>query len=275
MKKIELIDFLKGYSIVTIILFHYCQFLNLPSPFDKLIFFGGTGIHLFIVLSGLGLFMSFLHRPLNYSSFLRKRMGKIYFPYIIIVLLSAAIALIIPIYKNSIYALGGHILLYKMFDETIIGSYGYQLWFVSMILQFYLIFHLLVWLNRITKRDSLFILIGIIISLGWSVFITYIGVSELRIWNSFFLQYLWEFCLGMVIAKMIFNGRDFTPYAQKYRLLFVGVSCCIIYASLTLIPGGYGKLFNDIPALFGYSCIALFFYLLKNPLINSFFLFSF
>ena len=52
MKHYEIIDFLKGYSIFTIVVFHYLQFLGLPHPLSELINFGGTGVHLFVLLSG-------------------------------------------------------------------------------------------------------------------------------------------------------------------------------------------------------------------------------
>ena len=124
--RVEIIDFLKGYAIFTIMAFHFLAFADFPAPWNLMIWFGGTGIHLFILLSGFGLYYSYLKRPLTWWPFIRKRAVKIYIPYILVVLISALIAVFVPVYVNSWYALGGHILLYKMFDEQIVGSYGFQ-----------------------------------------------------------------------------------------------------------------------------------------------------
>jgi len=142
-KKIEIVEFLKGFSIFTIIIYHLLQTLKMQDISGKLIAFGGIGVHLFVLLSGFGLYLSHINKPLPFLDFLKKRFTKVYFPYIIIVFGSAIIAIIIPIFKNSLYAFFGHVFLYKMFDESIIGSYGYPLWFISMIIQFYLVFTLL------------------------------------------------------------------------------------------------------------------------------------
>lgn len=126
-----------------------------------------------------------------------KRISKVYIPYIIIVIISAIISLIIPIFKNSWYALGGHVFLYKMFDETIIGSYGYPLWFISMIIQFCFVFKLLVGLKTLVG-DRWFLIITTIASFSWIAFIIIIDKETERVWNSFFLRYVWEFAIGMV-----------------------------------------------------------------------------
>lgn len=273
MKRLEIVDFLKGYSIFTIMIFHYLLFLNLNDPYNKLIFFGGTGIHLFILLSGFGLYYSFKNKPLSYPAFLKRRFSKVYFPYIFVVLISAFISLFIPIYENSLYALGGHIFLYKMFDESIIGSYGYQLWFISMIFQFYLTFHLIIWIKSKLK-PGLFFISALLISLCWALFIFLINKGDQRVWNSFFLQYLWEFALGILIADMVHNNKKISSkLTNQFSLIAIGLISCGIYAMLALKGGNWGKLFNDIFALTGYSLLAVFLYKLNIKLINRVFLF--
>jgi peptidoglycan/LPS O-acetylase OafA/YrhL len=274
MKRIELVEFLKGYSILTIILFHFLQRLQIPNIGGKLIGFGGTGVHLFILLSGFGLYYSHVHKPLGFIAFLKKRISKIYFPYIAIVLVSALITLFIPIYQNSWYALGGHIFLYKMFDESIIGSYGYPLWFISMIIQFYLVFNLLVWF-KVKIGNKWFIVICLIISLLWTGLVIGLGKETLRVWNSFFLRYLWEFAIGMVIAyEFKRNNYQFKISIKTSYILIIGLVNCALYAGLALKGGEIGKMTNDIPALIGYSSLAIWVYLAGIKVINSFFLYT-
>ncbi len=274
MRRLEIIQFLKGYAIFSIIIFHYLQTLKFPRPFNQLIFFGGTGVHLFILLSGFGLYLSYLNKPLTYPVYLKKRMGKIYTPYILVILISAFISLFIPVYENSLYALGGHIFLYKMFDESIMGSYGYPLWFISTILQFYLVFYVLVFFaKRLTNIQFLIICLGL--SLVWTFIVLSINQESQRVWNSFFLRYLWEFGLGMVIAFRLKQNNYQLPFKVKPAyVLVIGVANCVLYAALALKGGNIGKMINDVPALIGYSSIALWVYQLRLQIVNKFFAFT-
>ena len=56
----EYIQFAKGYAIFTIMLFHVLQRLVLPEILQKAIVFGGTGVHLFFLLSGFEFISEFL-----------------------------------------------------------------------------------------------------------------------------------------------------------------------------------------------------------------------
>ena len=274
MKKLDIVDFLKGFSILTIVLYHYLNKIDLPSFLLTTIRFGGTGIHLFIFISGFGLYLSHLRKAISYPAFLKRRLSKVYIPYIIIVLISALIALIIPIYDNSFYALGGHLLFYKMFDESIIGSYGYPLWFISMMMQFYLAFPLILWLRKVFSGHS-FLVASFIISLSWSALVLYMGNESLRIWNSFFLQYLWEFALGFSVAKWLQKKNyQFELKIRPWQSLSLGLLASGIYAAAALKGGDQAMLFNDLPALFGYSLLAIWLYQVANNKIKSFFLFT-
>lgn len=274
MKRLEIVEFLKGYSIFTIIVFHYLQVLDLPHPYNQFIFFGGTGVHLFILLSGFGLYLSYLTRPLDYICYLRKRISKIYIPYILVIVLSAFLSFFIPLYENSFYAFGGHIFLYKMFDESIMGTYGYPLWFMSMILQFYILFYALVFMARRLSNTS-FLVVCTTLSLLWMTMVIVIGKGEERVWNSFFLRYLWEFALGMVMAdRFVRNNYQARLKLKPAFFLIIGVLNCALYAFLAMKGGVVGKMFNDIPALIGYASIAVWFYLIRIDVINQFFVFT-
>ncbi len=247
--------------------------MSLPDLMSKIINFGGTGIHLFILMSGYGLYFSYLRKPLSYTQFMKRRFIRLYIPYIFVVLISAFLAIFIPIYKNSLYALGGHIFMYKMFDESIMGSYGYPLWFISMIFQFYFIFHILVWIkNRI--NDNLFLIGSVIISLSWSLVVILLNKETMRIWNSFFLQYIWEFALGIVIASWVYHKKKKVSFFERKLVLFTfGIINCMIYALMAIKGGEAGKMLNDIFALFGYTSLAIWLYLLRVKLVNVFFVF--
>jgi peptidoglycan/LPS O-acetylase OafA/YrhL len=272
-KRFEIVDFLKGYSIFATMTFHYCRHLHISNPLGGILSVGGTGVHLFIVLSGFGLYYSYIRKPLTYSVFLKKRISKVYVPYIFIVLLSAFISLFIPIYQNSLYALGGHVFLYKMFDESIVGSYGYSLWFISMILQFYFTFFIIIWLKSKLKNRA-FLLTGLLISISWAIIIILLNKQGERVWNSFFLQYFWEFSLGMVLAELMFKDEKLIEKSTNQLFLFtVGSISCVLCGLLALKAGDAGRLFNDLFALVGSGFLVIFLFNLKIKPINRFFLF--
>ena len=78
LQKLDIVNFLRGYSIFTIVLMYLIQSYSLPTWAMKAISFGGAGVHVFILCSGFGLYLSYLNKPLIYKDFLRKRFGRIY-----------------------------------------------------------------------------------------------------------------------------------------------------------------------------------------------------
>lgn len=272
-KWLDILDYLKGVSILSIILLHSFQLVDLPPLGKKLIQFGGTGIHVFIFVSGFSLYLSHLSKPLSFWLFIKKRFLKIYIPVILSVSIIALVSLTVPLYSSSLYAYLGHIFLYKMFDERIMGSYGYHFWFISLIISLYLVF-----LPIVKAKDSLptriFIVLSFVISLTWSLLIISIGKQEIRIWNSFFLQYLWEFCLGICLADL-YKKKNMKFWSQKLiTTLITAVVSLILYAVLPLKFGSVGKVLNDIPALVGYMSLSIFVYNANLPFVNQFFTYT-
>ena len=54
MKRLKLIDFLRGYSIFTIVMMHLCMGYT-SGTMSKALAFGGAGVHVSILCSGFGL----------------------------------------------------------------------------------------------------------------------------------------------------------------------------------------------------------------------------
>jgi peptidoglycan/LPS O-acetylase OafA/YrhL len=271
--KIEVIDFIRGYSILSIVLFHYCQGIAVSPFFFRAINFGGTGIHTFLFASGFGLYLSHLQRPLAFPDFLKKRFTKIYVPYIIIVSLTALISLLIPLYENSWNNYFSHVFLYKMFSNHLIGTYGYQLWFISTIIQFYFFFPLVAGIRTRFPGIS-FLVVGLIISWAWAAVVLFLGKEELRNWNSFFLIYIWEFMLGMYCAdRYLKNGYAFWNIT-RFRLIAIAVIGIGLYSLMAIQFGRAGKIFNDLPGLFGYAALCILIYSLQFKIVNRFILFT-
>ncbi len=56
-QRFELVDFLKGFSISTIVLMHLLQ-PHFTGLMNKALSLGGAGVHVFILCSGFGLYQS-------------------------------------------------------------------------------------------------------------------------------------------------------------------------------------------------------------------------
>ena len=92
---------------------HLVQAYPLPGFLMKATSFGGTGVHVFILCSGFGLYLSSLHKPLKYGKFLKSRFSKVYIPYVLVVLISALYFGIVC-GQDVLMPLLGSVFLFKM-----------------------------------------------------------------------------------------------------------------------------------------------------------------
>lgn len=114
----------------------------------------------------------------------------------------------------------------------------------------------------------------LVISLLWSTTVGISGFEEERPWGSFFLQYLWEFELGMWIAErcMKAGGEKFMDVCTyKWWWLLLGAIGGMGLSAFMAWNGGILKLYNDIPSLVGYLSIALLIYKVGVMVVNRFF----
>lgn len=265
MKKLDIVNFLRGYSIFTIVLMHLVQSYPLPDWLMKATAFGGAGVHVFILCSGFGLYLSYLNKPLKYKDFLRKRFGRIYWPMAIVCIATALWMLYQG--KDVLMPLLGNLLLFKMFVPELETSMGGQMWFISTIIQFYLVWPLILKLRNLNWGGRW---LPLIISLLWSTVVGLLGYSEERVWNSFFLQYLWEFCLGMELAALYVKYPSVLD-VPKWKYLIFACTAGMILTGLAGWAGFPWKLYNDIPSLMGYTSLALIIYKSGIGWINRFF----
>ena len=249
-RRIEFLDFARGFSILTIVFYHYLS-TSATGLMSKAVMLGGTGAHMFIILSGFGLTLSsYSFSPLL---FYKRRFYKILLPYYLFVTFLFGINQLYPFFPSrGIYAYLGHIFAYKMFDNSILGSYGSHLWFISVIIQFYLAFP---YLLRIKSRlgNKYFVILASLLSMLYWCGIILFDLTQLRAFNSFFLQYLWEFCMAMVLADH-YMKTNYVFWDQKISTLLLATITGIGLMGLIATYGGtVGRILNDIPAVVGYT----------------------
>ena len=221
-KRVELVDYLKGFSIFTISLMHLMFYMDsIPSLIITLSAIGGTGVHVFFLCSGFGLYTSYLHHKIEYIEFLKKRLFKIYVPYIVIILVSFLLPWMYS-GNDKVTALLSHVFLFKMFIPQYEESFGAQFWFVSTIFQLYLLFIPMCLLKKSFNNNKLFSIFFMSVSVLWWIFCYFADIGHIRIWGSFCLQYIWEFSLGFVLADAFYGEKCYK--IKNYYLLFLAVA---------------------------------------------------
>lgn len=254
-KRNEYISFVKALAILTIVLYHFLFPIPMHFILSKLVGLGGGGVHLFIFASGYGLYLS---KYTSYFQFLKKRFAKVVIPYFLTIGFIFLVNIFIQIFPTDGFdAFFSHIFFYKMFIENFEGSFGGQFWFMSTIIQLYLLFPALLFF--ILRNNSMVCLLSlIVISLLYATSITILGYGELRIVNSFFIQYIWEFALGIIIAKE--NLMDKIVAIKWYYVLSISIAAYTIMAFLTLFFGALGRNINDVFSFLGYGFFSILCY---------------
>lgn len=64
------------------------------------------------------------------------------------------------------------------------------------------------------------------VSVGYWITVLLLGKQELRIWNSFFLQYLWEFCLRTAMAENMEKSEEL-KISHSILLCMAVVGICL------------------------------------------------
>lgn len=270
-KKIDAVDFIKALAITCVVVYHFItQYMQwLPASVCRLSFVLGTGCHAFLVVSGFGLYYSFKSHPLSAPRFWLKRLAKVYFPYIIIVIISyfcENIYLASDVDRFS--ALMSHVFLYKMFFPQYEVTFGGHFWFISTIIQFYFVFPLLVKLykNLGTRK---FLVLTLIVNILWAVFTVIAGINEERVWNSFLLQFLFEFSVGMAAADHLDEVIDWYNNTSTVKLLLYGAAGYVLLL-ICYFAGNVLGSFSDAPSAAGFVLCALALYKLGIKRFNNF-----
>ena len=120
-------------------------------------------------------------------------------------------------------------------------------------------------------------MLALLISILWASVVGWLGYEEYRPWGSFFLQYLWEFALGMWIAEKVkLAGWTEEKVMTRLKIWHLLLTMCagMGLSALMAWNGGMLKLYNDIPSLVGYTSILLIVYKFEIKLVNRFFCYT-
>ena len=163
-------------------------------------YFGHYGVQVFIFLSGYGLSVAYLNKNVTYSAFLKKRILKLYptFTIVLVMILIYKYIILSGLWSmDSFMNLGLRYLLIANWVPGKIFVISGPFWFYSMIFQLYLLFPILLWVNKKNKY-ALFI-IAIISFLFTIYYNSYFVSLKLSLYFNF-AGNLPLFILGMLFA---------------------------------------------------------------------------
>lgn len=205
---------LKGFAIFAIIFSHIGYFLasdhSFLYPFSVI---AGVGVDLFLFLSGFGLTVSALSRPLYPLSFYKKRLSGLFLPMWIVVMSFIALDFIF-LHKSYVGLTIIESLLGFFPVADISKSLDSPLWYFSLILFYYLLFPLFFWKKIRYISPLLLWLAGfLILKLSLPVNLDVINLYKLHII---------AFPLGVLFANIYstnFLKKVVFPKYLKYFLL--------------------------------------------------------
>jgi len=246
---------------------------------------GSQGVLFFFFASGFGLMYSSLKNDLKIektSIFLKKRLWKLYPPYLLAIIIVWITYITLSIELNRVYffSIISDILLLRNFSiDTIHGLNG-NWWFIATLVQLYILYMLF---SKFLIRFKWFniIILGFIIEIAYKFVLisingvyVYIDASTINPYTTFFLNYIASFFLGVGISKYIYNNQ-ITITVNK----IIGIFFLIIvfeYIGYSLSFSTSGKIINDIFFLLSYIPFLLISsYLILNKLKKIIIVFTF
>lgn len=257
-------DILRGIAVLSVVMHHWLLFMpysdsNFFSQLNNMICgIEGTVVHLFFILSGTGLSLSYfnsIHRNnLKWTWWATNKITKVILPYFLVILLTYLLyRLLYPIFNDSLknrFGLGtlfAYITFLRNFYPD--GSYfNPTLWFMPVILGLYLLFPILIKLFRQSSRP-VFIAISLLITYGSIVLCIFLGypVKHQSALPFFFVI---EFSIGMIVGYSTWRGHCWVDSLKTLKFVFIGACFYILSWALTrYFP--YGNFFNDLLTAFG------------------------
>ncbi|WP_207190541.1 acyltransferase family protein [Aliarcobacter lanthieri] len=139
---------LKGLGILTVVFAHFAYMKVTNSEFlFPLSIIAGVGVDLFLFMSGFGLTVGMLKRPMKAVDFYKKRVIKIFIPFwIALIIMFIADA----IFMDKTYSIGYFIKSMLGFFPTAdgFGDVNSPFWYITWMIMFYLLYPLFFFKDR-------------------------------------------------------------------------------------------------------------------------------
>lgn len=208
----------------------------------------------FIFISGYILYYGYKNRDLKLSKFYYKRFKSILIPYIVWSIIYYMFFIKFFSYEVSIKFL---------VKNLIYGTMVYHLYFVIVIMQFYLLFPLILYLYK--RFNGIFLtIIFLLISISFNKFVI------LKYSDRLFMNYIFFFGLGCSFAKYIDRVNNFIEKNKTY-IIWLNIIMTFFYTIEIYLGRNYGININPIGfTWYIFSTTSIFFYYcISRILVNS------
>ena len=203
---------LKGLGILTVVFAHFAYMLVTNADFlFPLSIIAGVGVDLFLFMSGYGLTVGMLKKPLPIFEFYKRRVIKIFIPFwVAIILIFAANAIFLDIHYTVPYMIQSLLGWFPTAEGF--ADVNSPFWYITWMMMFYVLFPLVF----STKRPWLSAIILAVIA-------TLIGVYNPLNMGDNWLHRLHTvaFSLGIVFAWVLFETKDkenkFVAHLKEFR----------------------------------------------------------
>lgn len=251
-------------NISQLTMFHDGGVLGLvKNIFGFLFAYGFFSVNLFLLLSGFVLTLSALRSNMEISSlrdlglFYWKKLKRIVVPMYISILIGIGFLylrnFLFPQFAaNPIYTLIDIVKLlfapFLVYDMPLLQKFNGDLWFITIILQFYILFPLL---QYALKKFGVwkFLACAFVLTVGYRYFATYgISAAPMGVMYpsqygytafSFFLPRLFEFACGMGLAAVYFKRENILQTLMSGPAFLIGIILSCVGFMLDMYRWGW------------------------------------
>lgn len=228
--RINELDFLRAFAVLAVIMIHTAAKIDLIKSFNSLVFvnvFIDVASHfavpVFIIVSGIVLSYNY-YEHINYKSYYIKRFVSIIPQFLFFSLFYLILSnLILDQRSPSILKL-----IYQIFT----GRASYHLWFFIILIQFYIVYPLLIKLYAIFSskhRLRSFIIMSFLIQILYYIISNYLYTDYdqilLRLFDYYirhaFLSYIFYFVMGIHFGRNLDSMKNYIYNANDNIIYFL------------------------------------------------------
>ena len=266
----SLIHMMRGLAILAVIIHHWILFMphqssiNVNNQIAEILqIFAGTVVHIFFIISGWGLTLSYLKKEhFSWSAWVKRRFRKIILPYWLIVTLTFLLInmghRLFPKFLESNYSWLS-LISYLTFTRNFYSpgwSMNPTLWFMPVIVLLYAVFPILI---RTLERYGIvaLLIISAVITYGSITLCIIIGYPVTH-QTALFLFYVIEFSFGILIGYMYHYNANLLNQLSNFKMFCLGIGFYAI-SFLMIKFWKLGSLYNDLFTALGVFLLTRYF----------------
>ncbi|MDD3007931.1 MAG: acyltransferase [Arcobacter sp.] len=221
---------LKGFGILTVVFAHFAYMkVTNPDFLFPLSIIAGVGVDLFLVMSGYGLTVSMLKKPMSTLDFYKRRVIKIFIPFwVALIIIFAADAIFLGITYPLPYMVQS---LFGWFPTAVgFGDVNSPFWYITWMLMFYILYPIFF----SAKRPWLTAIVLAVIA-------TLIGTyNPLNLGDNWLHRlHTVAFSIGIVLAWLLHESKDkenkLVTAIKEFRNNSNLLRCVIVVAMMVLV----------------------------------------